>query len=79
MYAMSNQATGLTLPCLPSGIPAQIAALNKLVLDYAVRQVYGEAEGYMKYKRDVSTMYCPIAPPVMSTTNDKQLLLKKWF
>lgn len=64
---------------LSSDIPGQIAALNKLVLDYAVRQVYGEAEGYMKYKRDVSTMYCPIAPPVMSKTNDKQLLLKKWF
>jgi len=60
-------------------IPGQIAQLNKLVLDYAVRQVYGEAEGYMKYKRDVSTMYCPIAPPVMSKTNDKQLILKKWF
>lgn len=60
-------------------IPGQIAALNKLVLDYAIGQVYGEAEGYMKYKDDASTMYDPIARPVMTTVNDKQLLLKKWF
>ena len=60
-------------------ISQQIAALNSLVLDYAIGQVYGEAEGYMKYIRDASQMYTPIAPPVMSTTNDKQLLLKRWF
>lgn len=60
-------------------IPSQIAALNKLVLDYAIGQVYGEAEGYMKYRQDASTMYEPIAQPVMSTVNDKQLVLKKWF
>ena len=60
-------------------ITAQIAALNKLVLDYAIGQVYGAAEGYMKYKQDASTMYQPIAPPVMSTVNDKQLVLKKLF
>ena len=29
----------------------QIEALNKLVLDYAIPQVYGSAQGYMKYKR----------------------------
>lgn len=61
------------------GIPLQIAALNKLVLDYAIGQVYGAAEGYMKYKQDASTMYDPIAHPVMSTVKDKQLVLKKWF
>lgn len=63
----------------PSNIPGQIAALNKLVLDYAIGQVYGEAEGYMKYRHDASNMYQPIAHPVMSTVNDKQLVLKKWF
>ena len=64
---------------LPTNIPSQIEALNNMVLSYAVKQVYGEAEGYMKYKRDASTMYTPIAHPVMSKTNDKQLELKKWF
>lgn len=63
----------------PDNIASQIQALNTLVLNYAIKQVYGEAEGYMKYKRDASSMYTPIAPPVMSKTNDKQLELKKWF
>ena len=64
---------------LPTNIKEQIAKLNKYVLDYAVGQVYGEAQGYMKYKYDVSNMYEPIARPVLSKTNDKQLELKKWF
>jgi len=64
---------------LPNNITQQIKDLNNLVLDYAVHQVYGEVQGYMKYKQDASTMYDPIARPVMSKTNDKQLILKKWY
>ena len=61
----------------PDNIPLQIDTLNNLVLEYAVHQVYGEAEGYMKYKRDASTLVMPMEPPVMTTCNDKQLLYKK--
>jgi hypothetical protein len=64
---------------LPENIPGQIATLNKYVLDYCVKSVYGEAQGYMKYRFDASTLVVPIALPIMSKTNDKQLLLKKWF
>ena len=64
---------------LPDDIPGQIARLNKLVLDYAVHQVFGEAQGYMKYKYDVSNLAVPIAPPMMSSTGDKQLQLKHFF
>jgi hypothetical protein len=64
---------------LKNNIKEQIKNLNKLVLDYAVNQVYGETIGYMKFKYDVSTMYEPISRPVLSRTNDKQLELKKWF
>ena len=60
-------------------IKEQIAALNKLVFDYAINQVFGEAEGYIKYKSDVSTLVVPIAHPILSYTNDKQLELKPWF
>ena len=63
----------------PIHIKEQINTLNNLVLDYAIGQVYGEAQGYIKYKYDASHMYQPIAPPTLSKTNDKQLLLKKWF
>ena len=64
---------------LPDNIPRQINELNKYVFDYAINQVYNEADGYMKYKRDASTMWTPLAPPVLSYSNDKQLELKKWF
>ena len=63
----------------PTGIAQQINDLNKIVLDYSVNQVWSEAEGYMKYKRDASTMWTPMKMPILSYSNDKQLELKKWF
>ena len=64
---------------LAQRIPDQIRQLNQLVLDYAVPQVHGEAEGYMKYKRDASTLVVPLAHPVLSYSNSKTLELKHWF
>lgn len=65
---------------LATNIPEQIKQLNQIVLDYAVVQVYGETEGYMKYKRDASTLVVPLALPMLSTMkSSKQLELKKWF
>lgn len=64
---------------LPSNITQQISLLNNIVLEYAVRQVYREAEGYMKYQQDVGTMHEPIARPVMSTIKGKQLMFKTGF
>jgi hypothetical protein len=64
---------------LPTNISDQIRELNNIVFDYSVNQVYGEAQGYMTYKKDVSTLVVPIAHPILSYTNDKQLELKKWF
>ena len=62
-----------------ANIPQQTVALNQIVLDYAIKQVYSEAQSYMKYKRDASTIAVPLAHPIMSKTNDKQLVMKKWF
>ena len=64
---------------LPTNIADQIRDLNNIVFDYSVNQVYGEAQGYMTYKKDVSTLVVPIAHPILSYTNDKQLELKRWF
>jgi hypothetical protein len=63
----------------PNNINQQIAELNKIVLDYCIQQVYSEAQGYMKYIDDVSTLVVPIAPPVMANNTDRQLELKPWF
>ena len=62
-----------------SDIPQQIEELNKIVLNYCIQQVYSEAQGYMKYMDDVSTLVVPIAHPVQSSNNDRQLEFKSWF
>ncbi len=64
---------------LLNNITEQIKELNDIVLEYCIKQVYGEAEGYMKYKRDVSTLAVPLANPILSKNNDKQLFLKNFF
>lgn len=63
----------------PNNITQQIEQLNKIVLNYCIQQVYSEAQGYMKYIDDVSTLAVPIAHPVMADNTDRQLLLKSWF
>lgn len=64
---------------LPNNIPQQIAALNQMVLDYCIQQVYGEAVGYLKYVDDVSSLAVPIAHPVMTNNTDRELEFKGWF
>jgi len=64
---------------LPDNITQQIEQLNKMVLEFCIQQVYSEAQGYMKYVDDVSTLVVPIAHPVMSSNTDRQLEFKSWF
>jgi len=65
---------------LPTNITGQIAALNQLVLNYAIPQVCGEAEAYIKYKSDVSNLAVPLdAPTYVSTAGQNTLELKPWF
>jgi len=63
----------------PDNITEQIQALNNLVVEYCVKHVYSEAQAYINYKRDVSTMYHPIDRPAQVDVDDKTLELKPWF
>jgi len=63
----------------PLNIPQQIEELNKMVLNYCIQQVYSEAQGYMKYVDDVSTLVVPIAHPIQASNTDRQLEFKSWF
>ena len=63
----------------PNNIQSQVEELNKMVLNYCIQQVYSEAQGYMKYINDVSTLAVPIAHPVMPDNTDRQLEFKHWF
>jgi hypothetical protein len=62
-----------------NNITQQIAELNKIVLDYSIKQVYSEAQGYMKYLDDASTLVVPIAHPVMANNSDREIEFKGWF
>ena len=64
----------------PQNISKQIEELNKIVLDYCIFHVYSEAQGYMKYLRDVSTLAVPLAMPVVESQRDKNnYLMPNWF
>ena len=60
-------------------ITQQIEALNNIVIEYCVNQIYGEAQGYLTYLHDASTLAVPIQRPVMSDTSNKTLELKHFF
>lgn len=61
-----------------NNITQQVEGLNQLVLNYCIPQIIGEAEGYIKFKNDVSTMATPIERP-SSTYSSNTLELKPWF
>ena len=61
-----------------NNVTQQIEGLNKLVMNYSVPQIIGEAEGYVKFKNDVSTMAMPMDRPT-STYASNTLELKPWF
>lgn len=60
-------------------ITKQVEELNQLVLDYAVPSVYNEANAYMKYMQDQSTLIVPLMLPQHHDREYKQLELKPWF
>lgn len=66
-----NQATNII---------EQIQQLNNMVLDYCIFNVYSEAQGYIKYLQDASSMYKPMAHPVMEVQKDKNTYkMPSWF
>ena len=63
---------------LPNNIKEQISELNELVSKYCIPQICGEVDGYIKYKRDVSTLAVPLTRPV-STYDNNVNELKNFF
>lgn len=63
----------------PTHITEQVAKLNRLVLDWCVPQVYGEAVAYLNYCQDQSSLVLPLELPKQVDRAYKQLELKEWF
>ena len=64
---------------LSYNITQQIETLNNIVLEYCINQIYGEIQGYMKYKRDASSLVSPMELPSLTKNNDKQLEYNSFF
>ena len=64
---------------LENDITKQIETLNNMVIKQCVENAYNEAISYVKYRKDISTMHTPIAPPIHSSKRDKTLELKNFF
>jgi hypothetical protein len=63
-----------------NNITKQIKLLNKMVLDYCIPRIYSEAQGYMKYLYDVSTLAVPLDTPKMESQKDKtNYKMPSWF
>ena len=60
-------------------ITAEVEKLNNYVLDYAVKSVYGEAQGYLNYCRDQSTLVMPLEHPQQVDRDFKPLEWKRWI
>jgi len=64
---------------LETDITSQIETLNKLVLDFCIKNVYSEAVAYLNYKKDASKMYTLMSAPVYSSKTNKTLINKNFF
>ena len=63
---------------MPDNVTEQIDTLNKIVIQYCVPRIFGEVQGYVRYKEDASTLAVPLDKP-MSVYTDKKLELKRFF
>ena len=59
-------------------ISGQIAKLNEIVLDYAVKNVYSGAVSHLKYIQDQSTLVTPLEHPAQVDRDFKQLERKRF-
>lgn len=60
-------------------ITNEVKKLNDYVLDYAVKSVYGEAQGYLNYCRDQSTLVMPFEHPKQVDRDFKPLEWKRFI
>ena len=63
----------------PDDIKGQIQDLNKLILDYAVNNVYNEAVAYKHYIRDQSTLAMPFDRSLQNDRDYKHLEHKNFM
>jgi hypothetical protein len=64
---------------LPSDITGQIEALNSIVVDWCVNDIYGEAQSYLRFREDLTTLAEPMEKPKQNDRDYKELEFKGFF
>lgn len=57
----------------------QVRALNKIVLDYCIPRILQEADMYIRYRTDVSTLPVPLPRGELATTKGDRSLVMNGF
>jgi hypothetical protein len=63
----------------PNDITGQIQKLNKIVLEYAINNVYNSAVSYMQYLKDQESIAMPMDRPLQNDRDYKQLERKTFM
>lgn len=63
----------------PKDITAQVERLNKVVLNYAVKDVYSAAISYQKYIEDQSSLATPLEHPAQVDRDFKQMEFRSFL
>lgn len=80
LYTVMNSVFYTHAVNQPTNISGQIEQLNKIVLDYCVFNVYSNAQSYIKYLKDVSTLAVPLSTPIVEKQKDKNnYKMPNWF
>lgn len=64
---------------LPSDITGQIEALNRIVIDWCVNDIYGEAQSYLRFREDLTSLAEPMEKPKQNDRDYKHLEFKGFF
>lgn len=64
---------------LPTEIKQQVEKLNNKVIIYCSNKVFEEAQGYLRYLNDSTTLPPPLEYPSLANTHSRQLEFKGFF
>jgi hypothetical protein len=64
----------------PDSVLSQVRALNASVLAFCVPRIIGEADGYLRYRDEISTLPTPMEHGALATSKgDRSLVMPSFF
>ena len=63
----------------PNNITSQVTELNNLVIKDCIPKIISQLDGYLKYRKDISTLATPINRPISTYTKESLEFFKGPF